>query len=99
MKGFTTSSDHGATINMKMDQESLRDLFSRKQALLLELKHYESNTKFNEHYERNREVPETSNSMGIIPANTRLQIGLATNSRNSEKKVSTAPHFPSLFIF
>lgn len=82
-----------------MDQESLRDLFSRKQALLLEMKHYESNTKFNEQYERNREVPETSNSMGVIPANTRLQIGLATNSGNSDKKVGIDSYFVNLFEF
>ncbi|XP_077292762.1 BBSome complex member BBS2-like [Arctopsyche grandis] len=86
VKGYVTSPDHAASVHMKMDQETMRDLFSRKQALLLELKHYESNTKFNEQYEKNRDVPDSVSNMGIIPANTRLQIGLATSAGDANKK-------------
>lgn len=58
----------------------MSELFARKQALLLELKHYESNVKFNEQFEKNKDENNSlPSTMGVIPANTRLQIALATN--------------------
>lgn len=55
---------------------------TQKQALLMELKHYESNSKFNEDvskYEQNLDI-----NLDVIPANTRLQINIIAN----EEKVN-----------
>lgn len=63
----------------------MRELLARKQALILELKHYENNSKYNENAMNQMESYESD---GVIPANTRLQIGIATSEEKS-KNVST----------
>jgi Bardet-Biedl syndrome 2 protein len=63
----------------------VRELLARKQALILELKHYENNSKYNENAMNQMESYESD---GVIPANTRLQIGIATSEEKS-KNVST----------
>lgn len=49
----------------------------------MELKHYENNTKYNDNATNQMESFEAN---GVIPANTRLQIGIATSD------VSKVPH-------
>lgn len=71
------------------EQDVVRELLAQKQALLMELKQYESNAKFNEKIFDNLEGYD-GNGSGIIPATTRLQIGISTNSTatdvNTNKK-------------
>jgi Bardet-Biedl syndrome 2 protein len=59
----------------------VRELLARKQALILELKHYENNSKYNENAMNQMESYESD---GVIPANTRLQIGIATSEEKSK---------------
>lgn len=53
----------------------------------MELKHYEKNTSFNEDVTRSGNIYDYS---CVIPANTRLQIGIGTN--DTKNKVSK--HLP-----
>lgn len=55
----------------------MRDLLAQKQALLMELKHYENNSKFNEDISRHEQNIDMS--LDVIPANTRLQISINAN--------------------
>lgn len=57
------------------EQDTVRELLQQRQALLLELKQYENNTKYNEDVTS----PRIDENVGMIPANTRLQIGISTN--------------------
>lgn len=61
------------------EQDVVRELLAQKQALLMELKQYESNTKYNE---SNFESADGFDGTicGVIPATTRLQVGISTNS-------------------
>uniref|UniRef100_A0A1B0DHX1 BBS2 GAE domain-containing protein n=1 Tax=Phlebotomus papatasi TaxID=29031 RepID=A0A1B0DHX1_PHLPP len=83
VRGYTTSKINIAAINV-MEQEQITELFNVKHALMLELQHYESNLKYNIS-SKNQQVEEfgdTPSGIGIIPANTRLQIGIATDIEN-----------------
>lgn len=68
------------------EQDIIRDLLSQKQALLMELKHYECNANFNEDLAKSTKICDTS---GIIPASTRLQIGISTNDAKEKVKSSS----------
>lgn len=84
VRGYTTTKNIANTsgVSGTLEQDTVRDLMTQKQALLMELKHYDSNNKFNEDvskYEQNLDI-----NLDVIPANTRLQISIIAN----EKKVS-----------
>ena len=81
IQGYTTSKVNLAPIT-SVEQEQIKELLTTKQSLLLELQHYESNSKFNRDMLRDDERSKLINfpeDIGVIPANTRLQIGISTN--------------------
>lgn len=53
----------------------IRDLLTQKQALIMELKNYEYNTKYNDNILNESDSFENN---GAIPANTKIQIALST---------------------
>lgn len=63
-----------------VDQDELLELLTQKKILLAEIAHYESNEKINREksndYEGKFVAPE---GVGVIPANTRLQIAIYNN--------------------
>lgn len=79
VRGYTTTKTTGD--GSSSQQDIVYDLLSQKQALLMELKNYEYNSKYNENL-----INETENfeNVGAIPANTKLQIFL-NNAENAEK--------------
>lgn len=86
VRGFTTSKTNLAPISL-LEQEQIKDLLSLKQSLTLELQHYDSNSKFNREIFKDDDKSKITGfpeGVGIIPANTRLQIGISTN--NEDKK-------------
>ncbi|KAB0804754.1 hypothetical protein PPYR_01724 [Photinus pyralis] len=80
VRGYTTTKCLTETGSVS-EQETVRELLSQKQQLILELKQYENNTKYNEESSKGNE------DMGVIPASTRLQIGIATNEESSKPHV------------
>lgn len=69
-------------MNGTLEQDTVRDLLAQKQALLMELKHYENNSKYNEDiskYEQNLDI-----NLDVIPANTRLQISITANDEKDK---------------
>lgn len=82
----------------------MNDLISQKQALLLELKNYEYNSKYNENLLNETESFE---NVGAIPASTKLQISLS-NVEKAEKvcfvlyyfysKKRTKPRSSNIFL-
>lgn len=84
--GYSTSKTNLAPITID-EQERIRELLSRKQLLQLELQHYDSNAKFNRDMFRDDDKSKITgfpDGVGIIPANTRLQIGLSTNIEDTK---------------
>lgn len=69
-----------------MDQEVLTVLLSAKKNLLAEISHYESNTKYNKerNYDDGAVAQNIPSNIGVIPANTRLQIAIYTNIEEIE---------------
>lgn len=81
VRGYTTTKTFSA-LELGVDEQSIiTDLLAQKQALLMELKHYENNTNFNENAMNH---PESYENSGVIPANTRLQIAITTNDTDSK---------------
>ncbi|XP_050293438.1 Bardet-Biedl syndrome 2 protein-like [Anthonomus grandis grandis] len=66
-----------------VEQEAIRELLSRKQGLLMELKHYEHNAKYNTNVANETESYEAS---GVISSNTRMQIVVSTNLGENGQK-------------
>lgn len=83
VRGYTTTKSITTANGVVSEQDTVRELLSQKQALLLELKHYENNTKYNDDY--SRQEYGGSDNVGVIPANTRLQIGISTNDETKLK--------------
>ncbi|XP_060518353.1 Bardet-Biedl syndrome 2 protein homolog isoform X2 [Cylas formicarius] len=81
VRGYCVTKTAG--FETSLQQETVRDLLSQKQALLMELKHYESNARYNSHAEGETESFETS---GVIPANTRLQLIVTTKFGKGDGK-------------
>lgn len=84
--GYSTSKVNLAPVSND-EQEKIRALLSRKQVLQLELQHYESNAKFNREMFRDEDKSKITGfpeGVGIIPANTRLQIGISTNIEDTK---------------
>lgn len=67
-----------------VDQEQLMSLLTLRKNLLAQLHNYESNIRFNKDQRladesADKSMATTLENMGVIPANTRLQIGIYTN--------------------
>ncbi|PNF42358.1 Bardet-Biedl syndrome 2 protein-like protein [Cryptotermes secundus] len=75
----------GGTANV--ETEVIRDLFTKKQALLLELRNYEGNSQFSEICagDMGQQLAVANQHVGIIPAQTRLQTGVAINMGTEQK--------------
>ena len=85
--------------HINSSQDTIRDLASRKQNLLLELRNYEENQKGSTLNPGSVEVDGTQ--LGIIPANTQLQTAINVNLgvyENDSPKVSIIHFRLSLFL-
>lgn len=78
------------TNELSYEQETIRELFARKHALMLELKNYECNNKM-----AGGDVDE--NQVGAIPAKTRLQTAIGV-SLGKIRKSSSFTNFFYLFL-
>jgi Bardet-Biedl syndrome 2 protein len=86
IQGYTTSPINLAPLT-STESSQMKELLNLKQNLLLELSHYENNSKVNETIMGVSDDTATavnllnnmSNDFAIIPANTRLQIGISTD--------------------
>ena len=74
-------------MDLNVEQETLRDLSSRKQNLLLELNNYETN-QAQGLAGKTGKAGLDGNEMGVIPAQTQLQTALAINLGSEGKPVS-----------
>ena len=74
-------------MDLNVEQETLRELSSRKQNLLLELNNYETNQKQSLAGKASSVGAEVQ-EMGVIPAQTQLQTALAINLGCEGKPVS-----------
>ena len=83
-------------MDLNVEQETLRDLSSRKQNLLLELNNYETNQK-QSLAGKAGSVGLDGNEMGVIPAQTQLQTALAINLGSEGKPVSQ--NWAASFVF
>lgn len=80
VKGYERSKINLQSIK-RTDDGQLGELMTIKKNLLLELSHYAANTKINKdnfEMEDTKFIPQ--DEFGVIPANTRLQIAIATNT-------------------
>lgn len=80
VKGYERSKINLQSIKQPDDGE-LSALMTKKKNLLLELSHYAANTKINkDNFETEDTKFISEDEVGVIPANTRLQIAIATNT-------------------
>ncbi|XP_066249120.1 Bardet-Biedl syndrome 2 protein-like [Euwallacea similis] len=82
VRGYTTTKM--VTLGTSsVEQDTIKDLLSQKQSLLMELRHYENNSKYN-----NNVLNEVDSfeSTGVIPSSTRLQIVVTTNRGDKRLK-------------
>ena len=78
-------------MDLNVEQETLRELSSRKQNLLLELKNYEANQKASlgtNGLSKSGAGAVGGSDVGMIPAQTQLQTALAINLGTEGKAVS-----------
>ncbi|XP_052870936.1 Bardet-Biedl syndrome 2 protein homolog, partial [Anopheles cruzii] len=89
-RGYTTPSVNMLTLHNIADEE-MNSLLTQKQKLLLELKHYENNIKYNKEIlgstSESNLVQSVPDNVGIIPSNTRLQIGISTSYGSSDMNI------------
>lgn len=82
IKGYEKSKINLFAIK-SVDQEQLMSLLTLRKSLLAQLHNYDSNIKFNKEQRIADESADKSvatlDNIGVIPANTRLQIGIYTN--------------------
>lgn len=98
IQGYTSSNINLAPLTVT-EGSQIRELLNLKQNLLLELTHYENNTRVNESLQgiddslaAMNQLKTISNDFAIIPANTRLQIAISTDGSkqsNVEVAIST----------
>ncbi|XP_026277925.1 Bardet-Biedl syndrome 2 protein homolog [Frankliniella occidentalis] len=74
------SSRLGTLIEGNVHQDAVRDLLQKKQALLMELRNYESNTRSS-----GNAVGQANMNAGMIPAKTSLQTTVSINMGNKSK--------------
>lgn len=95
IQGYVTSTVNLVPLSTS-ESSQIRDLLNFKQQLLQELSHYENNSKVNDTIMGAAEdtttavnlLTQMSNDFAIIPANTRLQIGISTDGKQSSVEVS-----------
>lgn len=95
IQGYVTSAVNLAPLTSS-ESSHIRDLLNLKQQLLQEISHYENNSKVNETIMGAAEdtttavnlLTQMSNDFAIIPANTRLQIGISTDGKQSSVEVN-----------
>lgn len=92
IKGYEKSKINLFAIK-SVDQEQLMSLLTLRKSLLAQLHNYEINLKYNKEQRladesADKTMSTTLENMGVIPANTRLQIGIYTNL-TEEHNVST----------
>lgn len=77
-----------------IDQEQLVTLLSTKKRLMAEISHYDSNIKFNKERmnDDGQQPHQLPANIGVIPANTRLQIAIYTNIENLENASGVVVH-------
>lgn len=86
VQGYTSSNINLAPLTAT-ESSQIKELISMKQKLMLELTHYENNSKVNELIGNNGEdtviamnaLKSVSDDFAVIPANTRLQIAISTD--------------------
>ncbi|XP_053695343.1 Bardet-Biedl syndrome 2 protein homolog [Sabethes cyaneus] len=89
IRGYTTPTVNLLNLHNLADEE-MNGLLSQKQKLLLELKHYENNIKFNKEILSSNDsqlVQSVPDDVGVIPSNTRLQIGISTSYDSSDMNI------------
>ncbi|XP_055599661.1 Bardet-Biedl syndrome 2 protein homolog [Uranotaenia lowii] len=89
IRGYTTPSVNLMNLHNLADEE-MNGLLAQKQKLLLELKHYENNIKFNKELLSSNDsqlVQSVPDNVGVIPSNTRLQIGISTSYDSSDMNI------------
>ncbi|XP_050082782.1 Bardet-Biedl syndrome 2 protein homolog [Anopheles aquasalis] len=90
IRGYTTPTVNMLTLHNVADEE-MSSLLTQKQKLLLELKHYENNIKYNKEIlsgtNESNLVQSVPDNVGIIPSNTRLQIGISTSYGNNDMNI------------
>ncbi|XP_058445641.1 Bardet-Biedl syndrome 2 protein homolog [Malaya genurostris] len=89
IRGYSTP-----TVNLlnlhNLNDEEISSLLTQKQKLLLELKHYENNMKYNKEILNSSDsqlVQSIPDNVGIIPSNTRLQIGISTSYDSTDMNI------------
>ncbi|KAG7166018.1 Bardet-Biedl syndrome 2 protein homolog [Homarus americanus] len=93
VRGYQSSSPESrySMMDVNIEQETIRELSQRRHNLLLELKNYEENQRMGSSGEILYGKPSTAgDQVGVIPANTQLQTGLAINMGSEEK--NKPPH-------
>lgn len=94
VRGYTTTKSLTMPPESGSEQNIVKDLLSQKQALMLELKHYENNSKYNDDVTTQ---DHGFDNVGVIPADTRLQVAIATSNKTNEK-VGNTVIVPPTFI-
>lgn len=96
IQGYSSSNINLAPLTVT-EGSQIKDLLTTKQNLLLELTHYENNSRVNESLlgasddslTTINQLKTISNDFAIIPANTRLQIAISTDgSKQSNVEIS-----------
>ncbi|XP_058820192.1 Bardet-Biedl syndrome 2 protein homolog isoform X3 [Topomyia yanbarensis] len=89
IRGYSTPTVNLLNLHNLADDE-MNCLLSQKQKLLLELKHYENNIKFNKEVLSSGDsqfVQSVPDNIGVIPSNTRLQIGISTSYDSTDMNI------------
>jgi len=92
--GYASSSINLAPLTVA-EGSHIKELLNVKQNLLLELTHYENNTRVNESLlgasdegiASVNQLKNLSNEFAVIPANTRLQIAISTDAKHSSVEI------------
>lgn len=93
VRGYTTTKTSLGDVSQ---QDMMRDLLTQKQALMMELKNFEYNNKYNENLLNETESFE---NVGAIPANTKLQIALSTVEETQKVSSKTTYNVENNFIY
>ncbi|XP_055642669.1 Bardet-Biedl syndrome 2 protein homolog isoform X2 [Toxorhynchites rutilus septentrionalis] len=89
IRGYTTPTVNLLNLHNLADEE-MNNLLTQKQKLLLELKHYENNQKLNKEIlatNDSQAVNSIPENVGVIPSNTRLQIGISTSYDSTDMNI------------
>ncbi|CAL4122242.1 unnamed protein product, partial [Meganyctiphanes norvegica] len=93
VRGYQSSTPETrySMLDVNIEQETIRELSQRRHTLLMELRNYEENQRMGNSGELLYGKPSMAgDQVGVIPANTQLQTGLAINMGTEEK--NKPPH-------